>query len=560
MNTHIKIEEYKKNNDLAEIYQASSTVYAFAKKLGEDHYAQCTQFVKCRDFLNDVVRGQLLEKPIAIYGFKYTPKKDLDIDLNNIRFIIKDPNKAIEPALKKAKVILNYYETLMKTDEVTNYEMASEHVGIVTGPKEWLCSPTLTSLYSLIFRVGEHSFEIPDVTNLTDTYAQYIEANKANIHNQKFRDLDYLNTIYKKLEFFLANYKSVLGIEVTGYDHFLTDDMSINNFHNNTGIVAFMGTSSYMDKERKDKFMKDFEEKDVKKEVVPETKSLMVVHSAKNFGSYTGYTPGSIGFAFVNTFGNRRMLCHEPVSCREFLLVAFRALLTEDSDVDLFIHPTMQKGKKVAFQVDAAKVRLLVTVPGVGTMEDRMQHHKQEFFFAKKVLNYYEKMAGFKTSVISTVRTVDPTDKSYYSWLFTAGADWMCSPVLLSLYPLIIRAAKRYAALMLKKGGQLPTKIDDKNIVAIWQAIRGSEGITTAESSLSADHAMIVKLLKYSKDIFTATQEEAFFTKNKYAVVKTRKVTDHTYTNQIGINAFLSKNYINKKLVEATTAFMENVK
>ena len=68
----MKIIEYTKNNDLAEIYQKSTSVFALLKQLKEKNtYQQCTQFVKCRDFLNDVVRGVLTKAPVKIYGFAF---------------------------------------------------------------------------------------------------------------------------------------------------------------------------------------------------------------------------------------------------------------------------------------------------------------------------------------------------------------------------------------------------------------------------------------------------------------------------------------------------------
>lgn len=572
--TKIKITPYTKNRSLAEIYQFSTTVFAFARKTAEDTYLQCCQFVKCRDFLNDVVRGYIKKIPISIYSFNYEPGKDPDIDLDNTVLVIKDPNKDLEPALKKAMVILNYYETLMQTEGLSSYVMVDKNVGVVTGPKEWLCSPTLTSLYTLVPRIAELPFEITNVNDLTNTYKAYIESIGKAKHDQKYGDLRYLESIYKDLEKFLSNFREVLGVGEGPYDHLLTDDIDINSFHNYSGIVTFLGDStSYLDKARKAAFKSEKEEKVIVKEVAkPEVvapkdtvvekviptpvlgpKNAMIVHSNVPASAYGGYLPNTLKFAFVSSDGSKRVLCHEATTCREHLVSAFRALFSEDTDVDLILH-----GKKYGHLVDRSKMRLLVEVPGVGMDETRMLYHKTELFFAKKVINYYEKLVGFKTSVISTV-VVQSAKKSYYAWLLTGSDEWMTSPILMSLYPLIIRAAKHYAYHAKELHNKIPTKIDTPTIVGMWKDLKNNPSYTSSYNILTTKHSAVIKLLKHSKDIFKEAQEAAFYVKNKYAL-SVAGVNLNQYTNNIGINAFLANKHINANLKENIKKIMENNK
>lgn len=557
----MEIIEYKKNNSLSEIYQKSYSVFAFVKKIEEDKYQQCSQYVKCRDFLNDVVRGVLQKTDINIYGFKYEPTQDPMIDMDNISFLIKNPKKEIEPDIVKALKIINHYESIMGLDSLSTYIRVDNNTVIVTGSKEWLRSQVLTSLYTLIFRIAELSFAVPDKSvDLTEVFDSYILALR-NEGKSIEGDTKYLALIYKNLNTFMQNYKSILGLDKAPYDPILLDTkISLSNFHNHTGIVSLLGTSnSYMPEERKKLFLKLVESektKDISKDII----TIYTEYPHPNV--YNAYNPQTVNFAFVNTVGNKRVACHWPVYCREQLVGAFRSLVVDDSDKNFNIHKSKGlNGEKYTHKIDSTKLRLLAQIQGIGLVDDRMQYHKRELFFAKKVLNYYEKLAGFKPSIVSTALFKGPAHANY-AWLFTGSNDWMLSPILLTLYPLIIRAAKLYVQLEVanKNGENLPKNIDANIIKGIWETVKkynDNKNNTWAHENIFAVYPeKIAKLLANAKSIFVAPKEKAFCVKDTYATYG-RKANSHAYSMYFGINSFLKNAYVDKYLQKKINNHLE---
>lgn len=570
MEEQVKIVEYTQRRNLSEIYQKSTSVFAFVKKVDESTFVQCHQYVKCRDFLCDVVRGQLLNVAIEIYGFKYNPKKDPEIDMDNISIIIHDPNKENELFIKKAISIINYYEDLIKTSDKSTYMMVDKNTAIVVGPKQWLCSPVMTSLYTLLFRVAELNFDVINPTEVAEAYKNLLSLNE---NKNKDGDIRYLRKIHEKLEVFLLNYRYVLALDDNSFDKVLLNrTLQLNSFHNNAGIVTLLGESNYTVLPEREELLKAAIKGQANVANLP--KSTITIQDPGITSAYTCYVPGMLHFAFVNTISNRRVLCHSPVTCREHLVGAFRSLYSEDSEVNLVTQLHYQNNKKITNLVDTSKLRLMVSVPGIKLQEDRMQYHKKELFFAKKVLNYYEKLAGIKPSVISTV-LIQNANKSSYAWLFTGDPVWQSNPILLSLYPLIIRAAKKYVQHMVVDLGseKLPTKIDDLFVVDMWRDLKkhmlNTIGGTISESILATKHKTIVKLLTGHKNIFTEAQDKAFYIKNGHdvldAATKTSvdsmyssSVNAVSYMNNIGINSFFSNKHVDKKLTQTIKTYMEH--
>lgn len=552
----MEIIEYPNKNSLSEIYQKSTSIFAFVKKVDDDKYVQCTQYVKCRDFLNDVIRGILQKSPISIYGFKYNSEIDPVIDMENISLLYKDPKKDVEPAVIKAIKIINYYESVIK-ENYSSYILVDKNTAIITGPKIWLRSQVLTSLYTLLFRLAELDFEVnnENIQNLKKVYEDFItEQKKEGLPISG--DLSYLNRIYKNLDVFLANYKKVLKLDKNDYDPILLNkSISLHNFHNYTGIVTLLDEQStlYADKTRIELFKKLVNGATVS---VADKDIITIYGNSKSGNFYTdSYNPNKLEFAFITTVGNKRVICHSPASCREQLIDKFRGLYNEDSEKCIPNKINMHK-------VDTNKLRLLVFVQGMGLDEARLHHHKRELFFAKKVINYYEKLVGIKPSLISTALCQEEGKCSNFAWLFTGSKDWLLSPILLSLYPLIIRAAKTYVQIEYANGNieNLPKNIDDKVIIDIWNTVKKhniDKHSIGHENILFDKHSDIIKILAGAKTLFVFPQEKAFVTKNEYATYG-RNVESVAYTTCIGINALLKDKYVNKNLQKKIKQYLEN--
>lgn len=141
-------------------------------------------------------------------------------------------------------------------------------------------------------------------------------------------------------------------------------------------------------------------------------------------------------------------------SCRDFINDALRAhhLKRDDGGYTYGENPP----------IDTEKLRLLVTRGGIlRASEGDIKTFKDKLFAAKRVLNFYEKLAGWEKSKITTVSHSTMEKKV---WLITGPAGWMSSSHLLSMATLIIRA-------ITKSFAPEKTITTEKQMTAYWKEV-----------------------------------------------------------------------------------------
>ena len=175
-------------------------------------------------------------------------------------------------------------------------------------------------------------------------------------------------------------------------------------------------------------------------------------------------------------------------------------------------------------------------------------------FFAKKVLNYYEKRAGFKPSMISTV-LYNAFGKSHSAWLFTGDGVWLSSPVLLTLYPLIIRMAKQYVYHLYKLNrlDELPEIVNEEAFEKMLDLLYKDIYVDTPKHE---KHLVIYKnrvnfILKNAKNLFKDVQEKAFFVDKNILKLKKLSVNNINCHCNLGINSFLTERHIDTSLTKS---------
>ncbi len=89
--------------------------------------------------------------------------------------------------------------------------------------------------------------------------------------------------------------------------------------------------------------------------------------------------------------------------------------------------------------IDMDKMRMLVRKD---CKEKEFDRYKERFFSAKRVLNYYEKVAGWDTSKITTVKMKKKKDIA--AWLVTGPKQWISYAQLMSMVTLIFRVIGNY--------------------------------------------------------------------------------------------------------------------
>lgn len=206
-------------------------------------------------------------------------------------------------------------------------------------------------------------------------------------------------------------------------------------------------------------------------------KKLIVV---KGFND-APYKSHRMGFALVSPPSDGRRQCHGFITCRDQLCDILRAGALK-SDVNGSYVPGVNP------PMDFEKTRLLMA-RDIENPSTEFAGIRDKLFSGKRVINVYEKMAGWQQS---TITTVNHTSKSH-AWLLTGPPNWMQYSNLFSMMCLILRVACEHGPLKFSKADDLPK---------MWQQI---SYINHHDCSnwIKNCHPWFPILMKRYKDIFT---------------------------------------------------------
>lgn len=241
MSTKAKVDWYAKTNSLNEIYQQTGMLFSFvtSPKAG---LKQCHQWVKCRDYLHDAVRSLYDGKSFRIYGFFYDPNENPHMDLEKMRMLVTKAGMSKTELVKFRKfmkaglVLLNHYEGLMgvslsKLQEVNKDK--DKYVWMFTGPKVWMKSPHLVSMYTFLIRLGVKDLKFKDNKELKAALKKVSQGGGDN-------DATYLRSMWQYLDWVAKNYKKYL-LGKDGIDDIYNDgSINVSSFHNSGGIKSLI--------------------------------------------------------------------------------------------------------------------------------------------------------------------------------------------------------------------------------------------------------------------------------------------------------------------------------
>jgi len=243
----VKVSGFKGKADLTEIYQKTGLYYAFINKNSKGEYDACHPWVKCRDFLHDVVRTNITGKGFCIYGLRYSMDKNPPIDLNKMRIIVKCEDKAgksptddkFAEDMKYALTLLNHFEkyagvslSTLKYVKVDNHEGS---VAMFTGSYIWVRSPFLVSMYTLLIRLGPRRIEFKDKADLEKKF--YAISRQTQVQGDN--EVQYMKTLHNKLHIVIENRNQLFN--KSGMFHDIYDKKhDISSFHNNCGILSLV--------------------------------------------------------------------------------------------------------------------------------------------------------------------------------------------------------------------------------------------------------------------------------------------------------------------------------
>lgn len=225
-------------NDSTHVYGLGSLSFSFVSS-PEKGRKQCMAFESCRAFLHDAVRAHVHKGHMnctGCHGYRYGD--DPEIDMDRLRLLIgiglKNENisrEGFKKNLYSAKKVVNFYEEVAgwRPSRITKVDHSNYNdTWLLTGPKEWICSPQLLSMVTLVLRVGALNGPIDFKTNedLEKVYKEWID-NKIQV---QMRDRHYMRDCWNTLFLVVKHHKEL-------FDGISTEELYTNdphaNFHSN---------------------------------------------------------------------------------------------------------------------------------------------------------------------------------------------------------------------------------------------------------------------------------------------------------------------------------------
>jgi hypothetical protein len=238
-------------------------------------------------------------------------------------------------------------------------------------------------------------------------------------------------------------------------------------------------------------------------------KGHIVVTVPKSLHSKVGeYTDTRPSFALVSSPKEGRKQMTQLFTCRDFI---------NDSMLSFYTSSHFGYNSENPVKLDTEKLRLMIAATGK-VSDGEKKKKAQAVYAAKRVINIYERLAGFApVSVVTRVNRFDEETKKTLTggaaWLLTGPPEWMRVSQLVSMITLIFRAIWRTDTLPKEE----LKNIDDVNAF-LGQIIKecGKGGY---ESLLGEDRSYLPHYPKYEmfmvkyKEIFGNLSIETLFPK-----------------------------------------------
>lgn len=143
--------------------------FAFLKKTGTGTYETVQPISPCKDYLNDVVWSEAVDKPIYAYGLNYkkvgifegATKAYLVMKImpsfGGTSYIGMDKDvKNLKENYQNLQKYINFFEEKLKLKVKTKIYPTDNDMFLVTFDKYWTTGTYLISLYTLILRSGQY--------------------------------------------------------------------------------------------------------------------------------------------------------------------------------------------------------------------------------------------------------------------------------------------------------------------------------------------------------------------------------------------------------------------
>lgn len=202
--------------------------FGFAKKTDKNTYEMVTPISACKDYLNDVVWSEAVDRSISVYGLSY---KKHDIYDKEYAYLIigilpykagheyptyKKDVERLKENYKRLEAFMNFFEEFLTKGVFTEIHEICENRYLVKVPLFFTRGTYLISLYSLLLRAGQFWDGVQNHQDFIDNF------------NANLVDVSLVKGISVKLKKLLEN----------GY---VKQDLEKLQDVHNCGIIGFTG-------------------------------------------------------------------------------------------------------------------------------------------------------------------------------------------------------------------------------------------------------------------------------------------------------------------------------
>lgn len=207
--------------------------------LVNDSGKQVHHFVWCKDFLHDLIFGEIHKVPINIYRFTYKSGTDIPPPNKKIKIaVVNLYDKDFESKIENALDFINQIEAEMgfipsrvfKSENPTEKYQKSG-IFVFEGSKRWLNAPVLLSMYTLLLRVGmTHSVGSPCMETLKGVA-------DGTIKPYQSYDQDYSKKALPGIERIIQNKPGKIFHRTMKHNY--PENLDSSTMHHRFGIVTF---------------------------------------------------------------------------------------------------------------------------------------------------------------------------------------------------------------------------------------------------------------------------------------------------------------------------------
>jgi hypothetical protein len=230
-----KIIPYKPNKTghLAENYQAKEVRMSFCTEQNGE-LTQCHEFVKCRDFLGDVITYEYEGRNELIYGFTFNGNNPR-IDKSRLSLLLQFKSEGAAKLFQKNMWLLEDYEKANHCHPTAIRGTDDPKVYWLTADKFWQKNIPVLSFFTYLLKCMV--YKLPKIMD----WKEYIKNTKYGSADYKLAtpEADYMNGVTpEKLDFFGKHcYNMFKDInDVSGWDA----NEYFGKVHNNSGFVTII--------------------------------------------------------------------------------------------------------------------------------------------------------------------------------------------------------------------------------------------------------------------------------------------------------------------------------